>query len=45
MEDFHPGEQERYELGPDIAAEVEDIHRLDVDEMTEWTPLFDPQRF
>ena len=45
MEDFHPGEQERYELGPDIAAEVEDIRRLDVDEMPEWTPLFDPQRF
>ena len=45
MEDFHPGEQERYELGPDIAVEFEDIRRIDVDEMPEWTPLFDPQRF
>jgi len=45
MEDFRPGEQERYELGPDVAAEAEDMHRLDLDEMPAWAPLFDPQRF
>jgi len=45
MEGFRDGEQERHELGPDVAAEMEEMHLLDGDELPEWTPLFDPQRF
>jgi len=42
MEDFLPEQQERYELGPDVAAVVDEMFRLDADAMPEWTPLFDP---
>ena len=42
MEDFLPEQQERHELGPDVAAVVDEMFRLDVDAMPEWTPLFDP---
>ena len=45
MEDFLPGQQERYELGPDVAAEVDEMYRLDVDAKPELDLLFDPQAF
>ena len=32
-------------MGPDVAAEVDQMYRLDVDAMPEWTPLFDPAKF
>jgi len=45
MEDFLPGQQERYELGPDVAAEVDEMYRLDVDAKPELDLVFDPQAF
>ena len=45
MEDFLPGQQERYELGFDVAAEVDEMYWLDVDAKPELDLLFDPQAF
>jgi len=45
MEDFLSGQQERYELGPDVTAEVDEMYRLDVDAKPELDLFFDPQAF
>ena len=45
VEDFCAGQQDRFELGPDVAEAVDEMYRLDADAMPEWKPLFDPQAF
>ncbi len=45
VDDFCAGQQDKYELGPDIAEAVDEMYRLDADAMPEWKPLFDPQAF
>ena len=45
MEDFLPLQQDRYELGSDIAAEVDEMYRIDVDTKPELELLLDPQTF
>ena len=42
VEDFCAGQQDRFELGPDVAEAVDEMYRLDADAMPEWKPLFDP---
>ena len=45
MDDFLPLQQDRYELGTDIAAEVDEMYRIDVEHKPELELLFDPQAF
>ena len=45
VEDFCAGQQDKFELGPDVAEAVDEMYRLDADAMPEWKPLFDPQAF
>ena len=32
-------------MGPDVALEVDNMYRLDIDALPEWAPLFDPVAF
>ena len=32
-------------MGPDVALEVDNMYRLDIDRLPVWTPLFDPIAF
>ena len=45
VEDFCAGQQDRFELGPDVAEAVDEMNRLDTDASPQWQPLFDPQAF
>ena len=45
MENFQDAEFERYTIGPDMAEEVDQMERLDVEAMPELKPLFDPIKF
>ena len=42
VEDFCAGQQDRFELGPDVAEAVDEMNRLDTDASPQWQPLFDP---
>ena len=45
LQSFLPGEQERHQLGPDLVAELEAMHRIDEASLPEWVPKFDPITF
>ena len=45
MEHYQDDELERYAMGPDMAEEVDHMERLDVEDMPELKPLFDPIKF
>ena len=45
VEDFCAGQQDKFELGPDVAEAVDEMYRLDADASPQWQPLFDPQAF
>ena len=45
MDDFLPLQQDRYELGTDIAVEVDEMYRIDGEHKPELELLFDPQAF
>ena len=45
LQSFLPGEQERHQLGPDLVAELEAMHRINEDSLPEWLPKFDPIAF
>ena len=42
MDGFLPGEQERFKMDIDMAAEVDAMYRIDIDLLPEWYPKFDP---
>ena len=45
MDNFLPKQQQRYEMGPDVALEVDNMYRLDIDRLPAWIPHFDPVAF
>ena len=45
VEDFCAGQQDKFELGPDVAEVVDEMYRLDTDASPQWQPHFDPQAF
>ena len=45
IENYKPDEQKRYEMGQDIAEEVDQMMRLEEEDLPEFKPLFDPIQF
>jgi len=45
LEGFLPSVQERFAVGPAMAAGVDGMYRIDPDELPEWAAEFDPVEF